>query len=155
MKNRHRYTGCWPPPTVLGIYPNWVFALDEEDEDGQDETTIKPESQQLYVSEETSFTAADITLASGTTRTGILTLDGTIPSAGDVFDGRDWWTVQRGPGTKWEAVRETWIPEDQRRPTVSLNDREIFPLNAHTRLPKSDGKIVSVTVFPDGATVLS
>ena len=37
-----RYTGCLPPPEVLAEFANWVFAVDEEDVEGQDETTIRP-----------------------------------------------------------------------------------------------------------------
>jgi hypothetical protein len=62
MKNHLRFTEAWPPIAVLVDYPNWVYALDEEGKPGQNETTIKPETQQLYVSQETCFTVADVVL---------------------------------------------------------------------------------------------
>jgi hypothetical protein len=50
-----RYTGDWPPPNVLSQYSNWVFAYDEEGEDDQDETTVRPEEQQSFISHETQL----------------------------------------------------------------------------------------------------
>jgi hypothetical protein len=132
-----------------------VFALDEEGEAGQDETTIKPETQQLYMSLETSFTTADVVLADGSAKTGMITLENTIPSGLDVLDGRDWWSVQRGPDSKWETVDETWLPEGERRPGVSLRDKNIFPLSVKSRLPRSDGNFMALRILPNGITELS
>lgn len=155
MENRLRYAGCWPPLATLAEYPNWVFALDEEGEQGQDETTIKPETQQLYISQETSFTAADVMLADGSSKTAVITLEDTIPSALDVLDGQDWWSVQRGRGSQWETVDNSWLPEEERRPGVSLRDKNIFPLSVKSRLPRSDGKLMALRIFPNGRTELS
>src|SRR5262245_9352327 len=108
MSKPLRYTGCWPSPDVLAQYPNWVYALDEEGEEDQDEFTIKPEDQQHYISERTCFTAADITLAGGAVHPGFITVDKTVASAIDVFDGEDWWSVGRGRSGRWEAGRQEW-----------------------------------------------
>ena len=149
-----RYTGDWPPAAVLAQYPNWVFALDEENEEGQDETTIKPEDQQLYISEETSFTAANATQANGIMKTAIIRMEDTVPSAIDVLDGTQWWSVQSGVSKKWEAVNETWLPEKERRPSISLGDRDIFPLVIKSKLSRSDGRILMLSIFPNGMTKL-
>jgi hypothetical protein len=155
MTDRFRYTGCWPPTSILDQYPNWIFALDEEWVEGQDETTIKPETQQLHISGETCFTAAEVTQADQTARTAIIRLEDGLPSAVDVFDGRDWWSVQRGFGKKWETVNEVWLPEDERRPTVSLSDQHIFPLVVRSRLPRSDGKVLVLSIPSNGAMELN
>jgi hypothetical protein len=152
MTDRLRYTGCWPPAHILSQYPNWIFALDEEGVEGQDETTIKPETQQSYISEETCFTAAEAKQADTSVRTAIVRLEELLPSAVDVFDGRDWWSVQRGLSKKWEAVNEDWLPKDERRPNVSLSDQRLFPLVVQSKLPRGDGKILVFSVFPNGAT---
>ena len=116
MAKTLRYTGSWPPLAVLTDYPNWIFATDEESEPGQDETTIKPESQQSYISEETDFTSATITFASGVTGSAIVSLIQGQIDAIDVFDGRDWWRLTVDyDGRVWTPLVETWLPESQRR----------------------------------------
>jgi hypothetical protein len=69
-----RYTGENPPVEVLAKYPNWVNAYDEEDVEGQDETTLKPEDVQAHVTDETTFTAGDIVFADGTTLPVLISL---------------------------------------------------------------------------------
>jgi hypothetical protein len=130
-----RYTGCWPPVEILDEYPNWVFATDEESEPDQDETTIRPENQQSFISSETDYTAATVTLANGTRTRGILSfLDGKLDTL-DVFDGRDWWRVTNDlEQRRWSPYVENWLPQQQRRPTVSLADADIFPVHVETRL---------------------
>ena len=44
MPREHRYTGEFPPIEVIARFANWDYALDEEGESGQDETTIRPEA---------------------------------------------------------------------------------------------------------------
>ncbi|HLJ88000.1 MAG TPA: hypothetical protein VKZ53_14355 [Candidatus Angelobacter sp.] len=154
MQNHLRYTGCWPSLDVLIQYPNWVFIFDEENAEGQDETTIKPEDQQSRISEETCFTTADATLADGRIKTAIIRLDENQPSALDVFDEGDWWSVQQRSGKNWETVDEIWLPEKERRPTVSLNDQGIFPLIAKSRLPRSDGISLILSIFTNGKVEL-
>jgi hypothetical protein len=150
MSKPLRYTGCWPPPDVLAQYPNWIYALDEEGEEDQDETTIKPEDQQHYISERTCFTAADIVLAGGVVKTGFITVDEIVPCAIDVFDGQEWWSVGKGNGRRWETGTQSWLPTEEGRPTVSLDDRRIFPLVAKSRLQKIDGEPMTISVSADG-----
>lgn len=63
-------------PADLAEFPVWEFALDEEGEDGQDETTVRPWPQEspLDRSEGTFVVRARFVLADGTVRTGYLTL---------------------------------------------------------------------------------
>lgn len=147
MAKSLRYTGCWPPLDVLEKYPNWVLAIDEEGEPDQDETTIKPEDQQVFISNETGFTSATVTLANGMAASGVLTfVDGRIDAI-DVFNGHDWWRVRGNNGQEdWTPFVETWLPEEQRRPAVSLSDSLLFPLRITSRLPGSDGRPVSFAV---------
>jgi len=86
MSKPLRYTGCWPPVSVLREYPNWVCAFDEEDEPDQDETTIKPEVQQVYISLDTQFTAVEIEFAGGARAIGLLFLFGGETESIDYFD---------------------------------------------------------------------
>src|SRR4026209_119170 len=65
MPRPRRYTGEFPAIEVVAQFPNWDYALDEEAEPGQDETTIRPEAEQSFVTEYTAFSAADVWLASG------------------------------------------------------------------------------------------
>jgi hypothetical protein len=58
----------------LERYPLWEFALDEEDEEGQDEATVKPseETEVPGYSPGVYILAADATFADGTTAIGYL-----------------------------------------------------------------------------------
>jgi hypothetical protein len=154
MENVLRYTGCWPPIDVLAKYPNWIFALDEEGKPGQDETTIKPETQQRSISEETCFTAADAKLADGRVLTAIMRLAANALLGLDVFEEVDWWSLTQQHGSRWQALNETWLPAEERRPTVSLQDRRIFPLSAESRLPRDDGKHLTLRINCDGKAQL-
>lgn len=65
MDERYRFTGEWPPVSLLQRFPNWEYALDEEEVDGQDETTIRPEEQQTRISANTAYTGAKAHFADG------------------------------------------------------------------------------------------
>jgi len=144
-----RYTGpCLPPPEVLAEFPNWVFAVDEEDVEGQDETTIRPESQQLYISAETEFTAADVTLASGAVHPTIITMEDKKPQAEerkpqalDVWNGNGWWGMVNC-GESWR-VSEDW--------GARSDDPKVFPLRVDARLKWSNGSRLSFTIHSDGS----
>ena len=142
-----RYTGCWPPTEILERYPNWVLAIDEECEPDQDETTIKPEAQQAFISDETDYSAASVRLANGSAAVGILSLiEGKIDAI-DIFDGRDWWRLKDEYNqTEWTPFIETWLPAEKRVPSVSLYDANLFPMRVMSRLPRSDEKRLAVEV---------
>lgn len=134
MKDRLRFTGEWPPASLLNQYPNWEYAIDEEDVDGQDETTIRPETQQDVISENTAYTAATAKQADGTERTAIAAIVAGRIDAVDVFiNDRDAWRIGR-KGDEWEPFIETWLPENERMPHVRLSDEAVFPLSIETLL---------------------
>jgi hypothetical protein len=140
-----RYTGCWPPVDILDEYPKWVLATDEEGEPDQDETTIKPENQQAFISDETDFSVAFVSLANGTTARGVLSFINGKVDAVDVFDGRDWWRIRSERGG-WISFADTWVPAEQRRPSVSLSDENLFPAQVNSRLPGRSGMAVTFTI---------
>lgn len=142
-----RYTGTWPPLDVLDAYPNWVFASDEESEPDQDETTIKPESRQSWISEETDCTAALATLANGSSAEVIISLlNGNVEGV-DVWDGRDWWALRLSSDqTTWTPLEQPWLPPDERRPVVSLSDASVFPVSIVSRLPAVNGTYLRVDI---------
>jgi len=138
MKEGLRFTGEWPAASLLERYPNWEYALDEEDVEGQDETTIRPESQQKLVTENTAYTAAKATLANGTERMAIAAIIAGRIDAIDVFiNDRDTWRVGRN-GDEWEPFIQTWLLESDRMPHVLLSDRAVFPLRVETLLPSEE-----------------
>jgi hypothetical protein len=153
MPKPHRYTGAFPPIEVLAQYPNWQNALEEEGEDGQDETTIRPADEQTYIAEFVTFTAADAVLASGEHAVAIGCV---IESVGIaylyVFNGTDWWELRYDEQTQlWRPFTPTYIPEPERPPTVSLSDTSIFPLRFTTRVPfEPGGEPFTATINPDG-----
>jgi hypothetical protein len=136
MAEKLRFTGEWPPMRVLKAYPNWEYALDEEGVEGQDETTIRPEAQQNVISGDTAYTAAEARQADGTERRAIVAIVGGRIDAVDVYVTEvDTWRVGR-VGDRWEPFLQSWLPESQRMPCVSLSDTTIFPLRVTTVLPE-------------------
>lgn len=148
-----RYTGDWPPPEVLQDYPNWVFAYDEEGEDGQDETTVKPEDQQTFITTETQVTAGTLVLADGHTLPAIVCIEKGSPVGVSAFEGRWTWSVWRdGRKSTWRPATQEYLPENQRLPSVSLADSRIFPLRFSTSLPRKSGdQPWRIEVHPDGS----
>jgi hypothetical protein len=88
-----------PPASAVEIYPNWVPALDEEGEPGQDETTIRPDDEQRSIGPFTIYTAADAKLPNGRIVPALIgQLDATFLHKGEVdvivvYDGRRRWRV--------------------------------------------------------------
>ncbi len=140
---RLRYTGCWPPVDVLQRYPNWVYALDEEEEPDQDETSIRPEDQQSFISNETVFTAGIAMCPEGRELSVVFSAQEGDVEGFEVFDGRDWWLFRVDEnGRDWFFVSQDWLPEmDGRAPDLSL-----FPLRVSARLPDMDGRALTFVV---------
>lgn len=135
MTEKLRFTGEWPPASILTKYPNWEYALDEEGVEGQDETTIRPEFQQKMITENTAYTAASVRQADGIERMAIVAIIGGRIDAVDVFiNDSDAWRIGRN-GNKWEPFIQTWLPDSERMPHVLLSDSSIFPLHVATVLP--------------------
>jgi hypothetical protein len=157
MPKPNRYTGAFPPPDVISHYPNWDYALDEEGEDDQDETTIRPEAEQAFITSATAFTAADVTLASGERLVGLAEV-GLYGVCGlSVFEDDDWWRVfYHRPSRGWQPFVQEWLPDVERCPSVALDDTRAFPLRLTTRLPRARGaRPYSIEIRPDGSSVQS
>ena len=147
LMKKHRYTGEWPPPEVLEEFPNWDYALGEEGAPGQDETTLRPQREQSKITSDTAFTRASAAQANGEVKVAIVSVrDGKICDA-DVFDSPDVsWRVYEMDG-EWHSFDQSWLPEEQRSPVVSLGNPEIFPLVVETVLPHDATKAqLSVTI---------
>lgn len=153
MPEPHRYTGDLPPIEVIDEFPNWEFALDEEGEPGQDETTIRPEAEQTFITEWTGFTAADAWLASGKKFTAMVRLDYGQVSDVYVFQPPEGWKVDFDDSSdKWLPFVQHWLPEEKRMRSVKLSDRSVFPLRIATRLPMGqEGRPWRAIIQPDGS----
>ncbi len=147
MENKYRYTSKWPPLAVLKKYPNWEHALDEEGVEGQDETTLRPEIEQIYITDDTAFTAGRVTQADGTIIDAIIELiDGTAYGVDVFINTSTTWRVVNSP-SGWIPFDQNWLPEKDRMPVVKLTDKSIFPMQVSTILPvKATGKQVKFTV---------
>jgi len=140
MPQALRYTKDWPPLEVFRDYPNWTFALDEEALEGQDETTLRPEREQRFITGDTAATSGDALFADGRSYLAIITLLKKAPISVDVFETAGPWRVRHESRTdRWFPHIETWIPESERMRHVAMSDSRIFPLRVVTRLPYERG----------------
>lgn len=148
-----RYTGDWPPPDVLQKYPNWTYALDEEGEPGQDETTVKPEDEQSFITPDTHCTAANLWPTDGRTMPAIICLMRGLPVGVSAFDRRWSWSVWKNRHTKlWEPAVQDYLPENERLPSVVLSDNSFFPLRFASVLPREiGGQPWRFEIRPDGS----
>jgi hypothetical protein len=155
MIKLYRFTGEWPPLKVWLEYPNWQNALDEEEIEGQDETTLRPSDIQEFIDEDTAFTAGDASLANGESLPALLGMGDNRIDSVDVFVTADhtwrvYWDYQ---ANNWSPFVEDWLPEHERSPSVSLNDSELFPLTVCSRLPRAkNGKPYRLTIHADGSS---
>jgi hypothetical protein len=143
-----RFTGEYPPVDVLERLPNWEYAVDEENIDGQDETTIRPSNDQDLISNEVAFTAGVVWLANGTCLPAILEVNQDSIEGFTVYANGAWaWTLRRlGRPPKWEPITYDWLPEGERPVSVALSDSTVFPLVVETTLPFAGGSRGRVTV---------
>ncbi len=146
---RHlRFTGAFPPIDVLEQLPNWESALDEEEVEGQDETTIRPAEDQGALSSETCFTAGSVHCADGTRLPAILEVAMGEMTALTVYESPDWtWSLSLlGKPGQWQPLTWDWLPEEERPPSVKLDDPAIFPLRVESRLAWPDGTRLVATI---------
>lgn len=139
---------------MLEQYPNWEYALDEEGVEGQDETTLKPASEQRYITAEVEFTAGEVILADGRRFPAILYIGSSSPTRVGMFlyDTRTWGIDFGDPPQGWFV--HIWIPADQRMARVSLDDPTLFPMTVASRLPRRIGGTPYLFVInPDGTCV--
>jgi hypothetical protein len=152
-QDRWRFTGENPPPELLVRYPNWEYALDEEEVEGQDETTLKPEEQQKVIGEFTAFTGGVATLADGRELPALIeTISGEVWGF-QVYDSEGVWRLTYEPNSKWwQPYVESWLPVEQRCHSVSLADERLFPLRVRSTLPRqATNKPWEVTINRAGA----
>ena len=157
MERRLRFTGEWPPVVLWEQYPNWEYALDEEGEEGQDETTIRPAGNQSVIDESIDYTAATATLPDGTSLPTFLVVYHDPESCESVavfINSTEAWQLGRDYSSRrWSPFEQTWLPEEERSPVVSLDDPDIFPLKVESRLSReATGKPFSFVVLSSGET---
>ena len=90
-----RFTEENPPLKYLDEFPNWSNAYDEETEDDQDETTLKPHEQQHFIDDNVSFTAADLTAADGTKYVALLYVIAGVACDISVYGDEPWYLQSR------------------------------------------------------------
>ncbi len=149
-KKKHRYTGRIPPSKLLLELPNWRYALDEEGEEGQDETTIKPDEIQEHIGEYTCYTAADAEVPGGKKVPALLGGYGFLDrglehiETLDVYRGRKPWRIELCGG-------ESWQPDPNAEQTRQPGDKRNFPMTVESRLPlPAGGPRLRFTLHPDG-----
>ena len=155
MRDPLRFTGEWPPPTLWNDYPNWEYALDEEEIEGQDETTLRPSEVQSYIHDDVAYTAGDAILADGQSLPAMLgVIDGSISSIDVFITAQDAWSIRwRSTSGEWGPFVEDWLPKNQRMVSVSLDDSNVFPLRVSSRLPRSpNDEPFRIAIHPDGSS---
>lgn len=132
-------------------YPNWEYALDEEGEPDQDETTLRPSEEQQFVIE-FGFTAADVEQANGRRLPALLAINDDADGLTAFTSDTGGWSVQRlGKPARWVCIVEDWLPEAARTPSVSFEDASVFPLLVRSRLPsRASGNPVQFAINSDG-----
>lgn len=140
MSDHVRITGDNPSPSLLEQYPNWENAFDEEDVEGQDETTLRPSEDQSVIGEFVSFTAATVWLNSGQQCPAIIELADHVDGVQFYLEGKWYrivrWVARTGDFDRWEPYVEHWLPEEERdSPRFFLADTRFFPLRFESRLP--------------------
>lgn len=149
-----RYTGEFPPIKYWREYPNWEYALDEEHIEGQDETTLRPASNQTFISEDVVFTAADAIFSSDKILPALIEVGNRLPDGINVFinEADAWRICYDYPKKKWIAYVEHWLPEAERDPHISMDDGSIFPITIISWLPqKKDKKQLNFRIHSDGS----
>jgi hypothetical protein len=155
MSSPLRLTGENPTPELLKKHPNWEYALDEEEVDGQDETTLRPAEVQSAIVEYVCKTAATAWLNNGCECPAIIELVDGVGGAQFYFEGRWYqiirWTDQYGQFVRWEPYVENWLSEDERTPSFRLTDEKFFPLHFASHLPYHQTlSPIKTTILQDG-----
>jgi hypothetical protein len=123
----------------LAEFPVWEFAVDEQDEDGQDEGTVRPSQAALPLdpSEGRYIVRAKFTLADGTPHLGYLTPAHAVDDLGSV---QPLIITPRGQVIFWMgAIRGDIAPHYEK---LGKSPAQTFPI-----LFKSDVPLVGGVVF--------
>jgi hypothetical protein len=145
-----RFTGENPPLELLELFPNWSNAYEEEDIEGQDETTLKPHDQQNHIDDEVSFTAADLMVSDGSKYVALVEVINGIPSLIDVYDSGWLLRNKNYPIEPWEQWNQDWLPENLRSKLISFEDTSIFPLRVKSRLPLKNSNYIHFQIESNG-----
>ena len=141
---RKRFTDSWPPPEMLKTIPNWIFALDEKGRPGQDETTLKPASNQRTIDHEITYTAGEAWLPDGRILPCMIGLEQGVAMTVVCFDAEKTWEVPCLP--------------DGCNPVVTLSEEQAsqFPLRVVSQLSQSkrdDSKTIRFMITNEGKTL--
>ena len=152
MSKPLRFTGEDPPLHLWARFPNWRNALEEEGEEGQDETTLMPDEVQTRVGEYTSLTAGRARFNDGREFHALLEIGDHRIDGCSVYQAKNPWRIYFScPDRRWLSFRAEWLPEAERPPSVLLDDEGIFPLEIFMTLPWREGEKPSVyQIGPDG-----
>jgi hypothetical protein len=142
-----RLTGRLPSPTQLKKWPNWRDCLDEEDEEGQDESTIRPSDDQKQIAKDATYTAAVVIGTDGRRRVGLLH----NPFPGDLRKGRaEEVYVFEGARTRGlEIGRRTWQPGRFVERPFAADDRRL-PLRVRSVLTRPSGRRIELVIEKGG-----
>lgn len=152
---RLRYTGENPAIEALVQFPNWINAYDEEGVEGQDETTLKPDDEQRWITDMTAFTAGDIVFANGSTFAILIALVN-----GEVTG----FSIYREPESPYLSYDEYWslwsvLPDygsQDRERSERWWKQQQFPARACSRLSmQSTEKRWSVEIDGEGLVSLN
>ena len=139
MNDHFRFTGENPPPHLWVRYPNWQYALEEETEEGQDETTLRPADNQQTIDDDVAFTAGDALLSNGTSLSALLgVLSGELGWIYVYPDAQrdECWVLRYDvPSSQWVAMNDDWFVQGEGILLVPLEGDGVFPLRVTSRLP--------------------
>jgi hypothetical protein len=150
---RLRYTGENPSIEALGQFPNWVNAYDEEGFEGQDETTLKPDDEQLCITDMTAFTAGEVVFADGSTFPVLIGLLNGEVTDFSVYREPEWPCLSYDDYWNFWSVRPDLKSEDRDRPERWWKLQQ-FPARVSSKLPlRSTGERWSVVMDGDGLVI--
>jgi hypothetical protein len=139
-------TGRRPSAAQLRKWPNWRHCLDEEDEEGQDETTIRPDDEQAVIGPETTGTALEASSADGR-RFPAFAL---APGPEDLQQRNlDEVVLLEPRGARTVSIlSDGWKPQPEGR-TLDLDD-SCLPIRARSVLLLPDGRRLELTLETGG-----
>ncbi|HEY6555198.1 MAG TPA: hypothetical protein VI669_17710 [Vicinamibacteria bacterium] len=145
-----RLTGRQPSSAQLKKWPNWRHCLDEEDEGGQDETTIRPDGEQSVIGPETTCTAFLLSTADGRRFPGFAR----AADAEDLAKGRIDLLAALDPRGAWQVVMApgSWTLAAGQRAAPKADDAR-WPIEGTSVLPLSSGKRLSFVLKASGKAV--
>jgi hypothetical protein len=134
-----RVTGKSPSPVQLKQWPNWSVCSDEEDQEGQDETTLRPDTEQTAIGPKTILTAVDIELPGQLKLIGSLLSD--LPGEGLLNASPGVLTVFEKRSTLKVLIKDdSWSPFPAPERTVECNDPKRLPMVVRSVLPFRGGE---------------